>query len=136
VQVNDKKPKEYKKIITLGPFPYEIYVILTEDINNSRSGRSHFLGDWDSTEDTIGIHSGMEEAARSYIFLGYEPDISSVVHEAYHAVWRVMEYLGAHHENEVMAYILGHIVREIVKHVEKISAKQLPKCQLDTALKT
>lgn len=103
----------------MGSIPYEIYVILTDDVNNSRSGRSHFLGAWEPSEDTIGVHSGMKDCARSYIFLGYAPDISSVVHEAYHAVWRMMEYIGAQHENEIIAYSLGHITRGIVKHIAK-----------------
>lgn len=115
-----EKPNEYKKTIKMGgAIPYEVFVILTDDVNNSRSGRSHFLGPWRELPNTGACHSGMENEGRSYIFLPYELRVDYIAHEAYHCIVRILEYIGASHEEEIVAYFLGYIVREITVFQEK-----------------
>lgn len=114
------KPKESKKILSLGgPIPYSVYVILTEDVNRSRSGRSHFLGEWQELPNTGAVHTGMANEGRSYIILPYDTKLDYIAHESFHCVWRIMEYIGACHNEEIMAYYLGYIVEQIALFVKK-----------------
>lgn len=114
------KPNEYKKTIKMGnAIPYEVTVILTDDVNNSRSGRSHFLGPWRELPNTGAVHSGMENEGRSFIFLPHEFRIDYIVHESYHCIVRILEYVGASHEEEIVAYFLGYLVSEIAIFTEK-----------------
>jgi len=122
-----EKPNEYTKTISLGgPIPYSVKVIITDDVNNSRSGRSHFLGPWEELPTTGAVHSGTHEG-ESYIFLPYEFRIDYIVHESFHAVSRIFEYIGASMEEELVAYFMGFLVKEISafqkKTIDKMALK-------------
>lgn len=121
------KPRESRKTISLGgAIPYVVYVILSEDVNSSRSGRSHFLGEWQELPNTGAVHTGMADAGRSYIILPYDTKLDYIAHESFHCVWRIMEYIGAGQNEEIMAYFLGYIVEQIAQFVKKEQTKCTP----------
>lgn len=49
--------------------------------------------------------------------------IGTIAHEAYHAVVGMMKFVGATHENEVIAYHLGYIVDKIAEFNLKVAPR-------------
>jgi hypothetical protein len=112
--------KERKKLLTLAHFPYLIHVILSNDPQTARKRRDKIFGQtYVRDASTRAMHSALDEWPESYLFLEFNTDIGFIVHEAYHAVWRIMEFIGAKHEEEIMAYHLGWLTREIVRFISR-----------------
>lgn len=55
------------------------------------------------------------ETGKAHIVLAHHADAETIAHEAFHAVWALMKYVGAELEDEVVAYHLGHVVGLITK---------------------
>lgn len=107
--------RERIKKLNLDPFPTRLYIVASTDPQKSRIKRSNILGHYDWAPDTVALHS--TDGPISYIFIENGADIGDITHEIYHVVHRLMEYIGAKHENEVMAYFMGYLVREAALHV-------------------
>lgn len=108
-----------KKRIVIGVFNYVVNVILSNDPNTARAKLSRVLGEWEQDDCLAALHVGSAEGPISYVFLPFEADIGLVVHESCHAFWRMMEFIGAKHEDEVMAYTIAYITRETCKFIAK-----------------
>lgn len=102
--------KERIKKLDLVPFPYEVQIIVSTDPQKSRIKRSNILGHYTWDPETTALHSSVD--GRSYVFFKEGADIGVIAHEMYHVLHRLMEFVGAKHENEIMAYFMGHLVRE------------------------
>src|ERR1700744_594697 len=92
------------------PFNYDLIVVVSESIQQSRTNRNDILGYYEPDEAHGAMHCFMNHT--SYIFLEYGADIGTIAHEVFHFVWKLMSWIGAEHNNEVMAYHVGHYVRE------------------------
>lgn len=109
--------REHCHKLLVEPFNYQVNIVLTDDVIESRVKRNRALGTTATREDltgTIALHSASKTAGVSYIFLPFKADIGYITHECSHCVWRIMEFIGAEHENEVMAYMLAYLVRKAV----------------------
>ncbi len=111
----EKKEKFVEKIIKfdISPFNYDLVVVVSDSVTKSRANRNELLGFYEPDEHHAAMHCWVGHM--SYIFLPYAADIGSVAHEVFHFVWRLMQWIGAEHNNEVMAYHQGHYTREIAK---------------------
>lgn len=126
-----KEKKTILKFVYANDFT--VNVILTNDIPLSRS-KCKILGDYiPRGERSPGaLFAACDNDA--YIFLPLRYDIEYVTHESFHCVWHLMDYIGAEHENEIMAYHLSYLVQGISdfyvklrKRGGKASAKALAK---------
>jgi hypothetical protein len=119
--------KERTKIVKLVTYGYTVKVIVSSDIERSARKRGYLF-----LEGSYAQHSYTEGKPESVLFLPAVLDISLVAHESFHAVWRVMKFIGAKHEQEVMAYLLGHVVDEVYGlYTKKKKVKKIAK-PLDT----
>lgn len=106
-----------KTRITIKLFNYVVHVVLSSDPNTARA-KTRVLGDWEQDDNLAALHCGTTDPV-SYVFLPFQADIGLVVHESSHCFWRIMEFIGAKHEDEVMAYTIAHITRETCKFIAK-----------------
>lgn len=107
------------------PFNYDLIVVVSDSIQQSRTNRNDILGYYEPDDHHGAMHCYVGH--QSYIFLNYGADIGTIAHETFHFIWRLMQWIGAEHNNEVMAYHLGYYVREIAKFIYSASAnKKLP----------
>lgn len=115
----DVEVKEKLHKLDIAPFNYEVNIVLTENIADSRIKRNRTLGSVskDDLTGTVALHCAVHDKPISYIFLPFESDIGYVAHECFHCVWRIMKFIGAEHENEVMAYTLGYLVRQATRFI-------------------
>jgi hypothetical protein len=76
-------------------------------------------------DDAAALIYKYRAAAKSEIFVKFDADIGSIVHEAHHAVWNLFEYHGMKRDDEAMAYHLGFLVTEISRaQIEAEKAKE------------
>lgn len=104
-----------RRIAIKGPIPYYVYVIQSEDVCASRTKRNHLLGYLEPLGCAAALHTGMKDEPASYIFLDLDPEPNEIVHEVVHCVWRIMELIGARHEEEIMAYFIGYISEKVME---------------------
>lgn len=108
------KSKRFK----LDVYGYIVRVVLSNDVEEARIQWSGTCGNnYERDGITRGICWNADNIALSVVFLPFESDIGYVVHELFHVVWRVMSYIGAQHENEIMAYTLGYLTREVCRFI-------------------
>lgn len=117
------------KYITFDVFAYRLLVVLTNSIAGSvNKHRNKFPKDCNiSTTNAAAIHVYHPDIPLSMIVLPFDPDIDLLTHESFHCVWRVMSWIGAEHENEVMAYLAGYIASEIAKFSVQTGVPKTPK---------
>src|SRR5271165_4378844 len=117
--------KEKTKQIVLNPFEYEVNIVITNSIEGSYIKREKIFGEKFESDGCIALHVWVRDEAISYIFLPYEADAGYIAHESFHCAWKIMEFIGARYENEIMAYTVGHITHQIDQFVKKLGP--LPK---------
>lgn len=104
---------KYNDYATWFTFPifskFRVRVILTEDLANSAGQRIGGCS-LDGSVDAACYHT---KKGWSYLFLNPKADEGTIVHEAWHVIFEIMDYVGAKIENEVVAYHLGYLVNEI-----------------------
>lgn len=109
---------EKVKKINIKPFYYTVTIILTNNILESRKKRNNFLLESEIIEEPKGLHCDGGTLS-SYIFLKYDSLSDVIVHESYHCICKLLKDIGAKHEEEIVAYLLGYITKEIVKFINK-----------------
>ena len=108
--------REREKIIDLPVFRYHIRVIITDDVAKSRIARTSGLGVYEKGDsDPAACHSGVKGKNWSYLFFHFNPTVGELSHECFHCVWRMMHWIGAEMDNEVVAYHLTYLTDEIWK---------------------
>jgi len=109
-----------KSKIKLIEFPvfcgYVIHVEITSDIPKAllKYPQTRKI-DMDNETQGLAVHD--TDAPFSFIFLPHNASVGDIAHESWHAVRRMMEYVGAELDNEAVAYHLGYMVQEIFKFV-------------------
>lgn len=63
--------------------------------------------------DTHAIAVHVEDTGVSMIFLPYNASVGTIAHESYHAVRRMLKYVGAKMDNETVAHHLGYLTQKI-----------------------
>jgi|SRR5208337_1162812 len=113
--------REFEKVIDLPVFRYHVKIIITESVVKSRQARTEGLGPYEK-EDTnpAAMHTGVKGKNWSYLFFRFNPGIGDVSHECFHCIWRLMRWIGADLENEVVAYHLTYLTEEVWKFAKSV----------------
>lgn len=109
---------EKVKKINIKPFYYSCTIVLTNNILESRKKRNNTLLECELTEEPKGLHCDGGTLS-SIIFLKYDSLSDVIAHESYHCICKLMKDIGAKHEEEIVAYLLGYLTKEIVKFINK-----------------
>jgi hypothetical protein len=99
---------EQTGFVNFDVFGYRVWVIFTDDLQKSRSKYDRKIGASCVIENAAALHAAVNN--HSYVFLQWKAKPEQIAHEAYHAIDRMMLYAGVAHENENMAYHIGHLV--------------------------
>ena len=94
---------------------YEIKVVSSSNIKKAVKKFEHTKNiSAEDLEDSHALHFWVKDEDMSYIFLPHKTTISATVHEAYHAIRRMLNVFGVDvDDNEIVAYHLGYMVQEI-----------------------
>lgn len=100
---------------------YEVRVDFTSNLKRALGRHKEtknvdLSGPDDRYTDALAIHVSGE--GRSFVFFKHGVTVGTIAHEAWHVVRHVLTYIGAELENEVVAYHLGYLVNEIVRHAK------------------
>lgn len=93
-------------------FGYKVSVMFCDDVARAVHELHPIIA---SDHDATALTYTYSNEARSEIFFPFTTSAETIAHEAFHAVWHMVEYVGMKKDNECMAYHLGHLVGEIVK---------------------
>ena len=118
--------KEFKTVVPFPAFQYKIYVIFTDSLTASadklvKQGKLKSPHGIDDTTD--GFHVRMSNQSYSFIVLKHESSVNHIVHETYHSISTMMDWIGAKREEEIMSYFLGYTVQVIANEQKKIQIK-------------
>lgn len=106
---------EFRRRFYFEAFGYNVHVILTDDLQATaaRIGKQARISGEPISSRTRGFTMQDQGAPIALIVLSTERNNPVVAHESFHAVWHLMQHIGAQHEEEVMAYCLDTIVNWI-----------------------
>jgi hypothetical protein len=113
---------ESKTIIPFPVYNYRIYVIFTDNLVDSAKNlvKKGFLKSAHWVDDTTdGFTVKMPNQSYTFVVLKRTATINHMVHEAYHAVTNMFNYIGANPDEEVFAYSIGYVVQFIANDKEK-----------------
>ncbi len=121
MSLSDKKSilDERTKTISLQPFPNELRLIVTTDIPASEKKVRERHNDYctkivsNARTGAISLHS--KDLSIMHIIMPYRCDVGYIAHEVWHIVRSMLLYSGASLDNEVVAYYIGWLTREIIK---------------------
>jgi hypothetical protein len=112
--------KRLKKEVIPNPiFHYDIIVVVTDDYNAAVKKLELELSHEGYGEETKAVHIFIPDNGESYLLFHKNADAGTVVHEVWHAVRRMLEYIGAGLDNEVVAYMLGYYTRVVLDILKK-----------------
>lgn len=102
-----------KQSIIVVPYAYKVNFVVTGDVNR--------YVDWKHPElsGTKQLACHIYEGAESWIVLPEKASIDTIVHEVWHCVRRIMMYIHAELENEVIAYLMGWMTEKVVQFLWK-----------------
>ena len=121
--------REFKSIVPFPLYQYRIYIIFTDSLSGSadnlgKQGKLKIPHGIDDTTD--GFHVRMPNQSYSFIVLKHKANINHIVHESYHAISAMFDWISARHEEELFAYHLAYLV-QVVKHDQEKTLKKLEK---------
>lgn len=110
-----KNYSEDKTVVRFPAWDYDVDVVFSTNVDASikRRDDNHEEG----TARAICMRS--QTHPRCLIIFPYRPKESTVAHESWHAVRRMLTYCGAEYDSETVAYHLGYLVQEITKFSRK-----------------
>jgi hypothetical protein len=101
---------------------YTVRIVFSSDLRKSAMGR---LGHMPADESAVAFVFHVHNRSQSYIFLPLDTSESTVAHEAWHVVHKVLKCSGVEEfDDEVVAYHLGWLVRQIYQFKNQISEKK------------
>lgn len=111
-------------------FDYELVVILSSDVMKSRTDRDEEVGEKFTGEPALALHSyNYHNPIAFLIFNEHDVTPGVIAHEASHAVYRLLEWIGAtERDEEVLAYHIEYIVDKVWNFVKK---QERETCQAD-----
>jgi hypothetical protein len=121
---------ERKKSFNIDMFGYRVVIVLTNDIEGSVDKHANEFPPnvrFGNIAKAQALHIFHPMRPFSMVILPFNADLSTVAHEAFHVVWRVMEFVDADHENEVMAYMLGYVIEHIGIFTKSVGQPEIPK---------
>lgn len=110
--------------IFCSPIPnlgYRVYIVITWDFK--MAVKKIFQ---DNSWETIKPNAralACHRDNRTYVFFKPDADAAEIAHEMWHAVRRMLDYIGADLENEVVAYNLEYLVAQGVSVLKKWAKK-------------
>lgn len=113
--------KSYKsfKRLHMVDFPvwhYTVYVVFTDDYNaaSKELNLEQPARPFGPTTEAVTFHE--DGNGISYMFFHKKEHVSikSIVHESWHVIHRMLEYVGAEVDNETVAYHLGYLVEKVL----------------------
>ena len=109
-----KKLVERRKKWNFTPFPYDLTVVISNDITASRN---KYFPHHPYAHDkyTSALTNAAEDLPNAIIFLDNSSNIKYIAHEVSHVVWYFMKFIGAKPENEFQAYYIGWLTYEVAK---------------------
>jgi len=108
---------EIKKRVKFDAFPHILVVVLTNDVHISRHNLEKLFGEGPNRPNMEAMHIG-NGCGLSYILLPWNSPPETIAHEAYHCICSLFKDIGAKHEEEMFAYLLSYVVKEIFKFRE------------------
>ena len=110
---------EFKTFIPIPIYDYRIYVIFTESLEETAKilkAKGLLSKNVDINDrETGAFHVKFSDESFSYLIFKMEADSNQVSHECYHALCSMFRWINATHEEELFAYHLGYLVREVCK---------------------
>jgi hypothetical protein len=98
---------------------YRVVIVIAKDLDAAiakRMGEDEVPDDLDAYR-AISYHES--NVAKSTIFLRPKPSVADIVHESWHVIFRMMDYLGARIEDEVVAYQLDYLCQQVFDFARK-----------------
>ncbi len=98
-------------------YSYNIEICLTNNIEAERNKLSEVqrFGYAYSEEISDGLHCYNRTIGLSVIYLTHKAGAGTIAHECWHCVFRMMQWIGAGTENEIIAYTLDYLVNQVFK---------------------
>lgn len=117
-------PDELKTTIDFDVFQYKVHIIFSRDPVKSRSKRDKFFGREYDMGPAGALHcTKTGDEGNSWIFYNYDVGMSSLVHEACHAIDTLLEVDGIKPCKETRAYLTGHLCSKITLFMHKTDRK-------------
>lgn len=117
--MSKKVLEEKTKTIELTPFPYDLVLVVTTDIQASEQKVRQKHGDLCSklvsNERTGALSLYSPNSRFMHILMPFKCDIGYIAHEVWHIVRALLLQSGATLDNEVVAYYIGWLVREVTR---------------------
>lgn len=98
---------------------YQVRLIFSGDLNKSAKAR---LNEAPTDDNGGGFVFNVKGVGRSYLFLEHDAPESTVAHECWHIVHRIMDWIGAELDNEIVAYHLDHMVEKVYQFKNAIKS--------------
>lgn len=92
-------------------YGYRVHIVFTNDLQASRNKINTLIGGKCDVDGAAAIHASNGNV--SHIFFKWDATPEQIAHESWHCIRRLMEYIGATLENEIVAYHIGHLVGAI-----------------------
>jgi hypothetical protein len=110
----NKKFKERKTDFIFPPYNgYEIRIIVSNDIFKSAEKIFKKYKIKHNSSNFGGLHIWINQNPPiSYIILPEKVSVGTTVHECWHAVRKMFDWIGSDYEDEIVAYTLDYLVQE------------------------
>ena len=121
---------EYKMKVQFPVWHYDIYVVLTSNVDLSTKKISDMINSTElkcgkySDSAHGGCHIAHHKALDSYVILPTDAPCGAVAHEAWHAIRYMLTSAGADLDSETVAYHLGYLVNQIIKFLIRTENRQ------------
>ena|ERR1035437_5667 len=100
---------------------YNIEIVVTKDVVESRKRRDFIYGEYDG-EHAAAMHACNGLGAACIIFSEKHRGITDVAHECYHAVQAMMKWAEIH-DSEAEAYHMGYLTKQVYDFVRSRSKR-------------
>lgn len=105
---------DFIKKIYIEPFRYTCYIVITNNILESRKNKKYKLPECSYIEEPLGLHADAG-TLYSYIFIKPTSTNNIIVHETYHCIRKLLRDIGSKQEEEVVAYLLAYLFEKVLK---------------------
>jgi hypothetical protein len=95
---------------------YEVHIEVTNDMSASVLKYKYTKNVDVKNTTACAVH--VDGEALSFIFLPFNASPGTIAHESWHVIRRMVSYIGAELDNEMVAYHLGYITNEVWKLIK------------------
>jgi hypothetical protein len=109
--------RQIETVIPMPVYGYRIYVIFTDDLSalvEKLKSKGLLSSDFDCS-DTEAFTIKFTTKSHTYLVYPVNAPSGVIVHEVYHAVSNMFNWINAKPCEETVAYHLGYITREVIK---------------------